>query len=88
MQTVQRAFRNGYHRNTLRLSARRVDGNRIEELKKIADEMGYQPNKVASFMRTKKSNIIAVVISSLSSEYTALIRSSRGREPHRRTGIL
>lgn len=37
-----------------------------------ADEMGYQPNKVASFMRTKKSNIIAVVISSLSNPFFSI----------------
>lgn len=43
-----------------------------KRVKIVADEMGYQPNKVASFMRTKKSNIIAVVISSLSNPFFSI----------------
>lgn len=43
-----------------------------KRVKSVAEEMGYQPNKVASFMRTKKSNIIAVVISSLSNPFFSI----------------
>lgn len=44
-----------------------------EEMKKrvrqTAKEMGYQPNRIAGYMRTKKSNIIAIVISSLGNPF-------------------
>lgn len=38
-------------------------------VKKTATEMGYQPNQVASFIRSRKSRIIAVVISSLTNPF-------------------
>lgn len=38
-------------------------------VKKTAKEMGYQPNQVASFIRSRKSKIIAVVISSLTNPF-------------------
>lgn len=43
-----------------------------KRVKRTADEMGYQSNRVASFMRTKKSNIVAVVISSLSNPFFSI----------------
>ena len=62
VNTVSRALRNCSDIGTSTKAA----------VKKVADEMGYQPNKVASFMRTKKSNIIAVVISSLSNPFFSI----------------
>lgn len=41
-------------------------------VKKTATEMGYQPNQVASFIRSRKSRIIAVVISSLSNPFFSI----------------
>lgn len=41
-------------------------------VKKTAEEMGYQPNSVASFMRTKKSNIIAVFVSSITNPFFSI----------------
>lgn len=38
-------------------------------VRKTAKEMGYQPNQIASFIRSRKSNIIAVVISSLTNPF-------------------
>lgn len=40
-----------------------------ERVKQTAQEMGYQPNRIAGYIRTKKSNIIAIVISSLSNPF-------------------
>lgn len=62
VNTVSRALRN----------CSDIGASTKAAVKKIADEMGYQPNKVASFMRTKKSNIIAVVISSLSNPFFSI----------------
>ena len=41
-------------------------------VQKTADEMGYQPNRVASFMRSKISNIIAIFISSLHNPFFSI----------------
>lgn len=40
-----------------------------ERVRQTAKEMGYQPNRIAGYMRTKKSNIIAIVISSLGNPF-------------------
>lgn len=42
------------------------------KVKQVADEMGYRPNRMASFMRSKKSNIVAVVISSLRNPFFSI----------------
>lgn len=62
VNTVSRALRN----------CSDIGAETKKRVKVTADEMGYQPNKVASFMRTKKSNIIAVVISSLSNPFFSI----------------
>ncbi len=40
-----------------------------EKVKQTAAEMGYVPNKIAGFLRFKRSNIIAVVISSMTNPF-------------------
>ena len=35
-----------------------------ERVKQAAAEMGYVPNRIAGFLRSKRSNIIAVTVSS------------------------
>lgn len=62
VNTVSRALRN----------CSDIGESTKKRIKIMADEMGYQPNKVASYMRTKKSNIIAVVISSLSNPFFSI----------------
>lgn len=62
VNTVSRALRN----------CSDIGSETKKRVKVAADEMGYMPNKVASFMRTKKSNIIAVVISSLSNPFFSI----------------
>ena len=43
-----------------------------ERVKQTAMEMGYVPNRIAGFMRSKRSNIIAVAITSLTNPFFAI----------------
>ena len=43
-----------------------------ELVKQTASEMGYVPNRIASFLRSKHSNIIAVAVSSLSNPFFSI----------------
>ena len=43
------------------------------KVRQAAAEMGYRPSRVAAFMRTKKSNVIAVVISSLYNPFFSIV---------------
>ncbi len=40
-----------------------------ERVKQTALEMGYVPNRIASFLRSKRSNIVAVAVSSLTNPF-------------------
>ena len=40
-----------------------------ERVKQTAMEMGYVPNKIAGFLRSKRSNIIAVAVNSLTNPF-------------------
>lgn len=43
-----------------------------ERVKQTAMEMGYVPNRIAGFLRSKRSNIIAVAITSLTNPFFAI----------------
>ena len=43
-----------------------------ERVKQTAMEMGYVPNRIAGFLRSKRSNIIAVAITSLTNQFFAI----------------
>ena len=43
-----------------------------ERVKQTAMEMGYVPNKIAGFLRSKRSNIIAVAVNSLTNPFFAI----------------
>lgn len=69
------AERLGTSKNTVSRALRDCSDIGVEmkaRVKKTAKEMGYQPNQVASFIRSRKSRIIAVVISSLSNPFFSI----------------
>lgn len=69
------ADRLGTSKNTVSRALRDCSDIGAEMKKKVrqtAEEMGYQPNRIAGFMRTKKSNIIAIVISSLGNPFFSI----------------
>lgn len=43
-----------------------------EKVRLAAEYMGYVPNKIASFLRSKRSNIVSVVISSLTNPFFSI----------------
>lgn len=43
-----------------------------ERVKQTAMEMGYVPNRIAGFLRSKRSNIIAVVVNSLTNPFYSI----------------
>lgn len=43
-----------------------------EKVKQTAMEMGYVPNRIAGFLRSKRSNIVAVVVNSLTNPFFAI----------------
>src|SRR5699024_7944563 len=43
-----------------------------ERVKQTAMEMGYVPNRIAGFLRSKRSNIIAVAVNSLTNPFFAI----------------
>lgn len=51
-----------------------------KKIKKIAEEYGYIPNKVPAFMRFGKTNMIGVVISSITNPYFTIAIDELSRE--------
>lgn len=43
-----------------------------EKVKQTAMEMGYVPNRIAGFLRSKRSNIIAVIVNSLTNPFFSI----------------
>ena len=43
-----------------------------EKVKQTAMEMGYVPNRIAGFLRSKRSNIIAVAVNSLTNPFFSI----------------
>lgn len=43
-----------------------------ERVKRVAAEMGYVPNKIAEFLRSKRSNIVSVLIASLTNPFYSI----------------
>lgn len=69
------AERLGTSKNTVSRALRNcsdIGAEMKERVKKTAAEMGYHPNNIASFMRSRRSNLIAVVISSLRNPFFSI----------------
>jgi LacI family transcriptional regulator len=52
----------GYHGE----GARAASGATVERIRKLADELGYRPNPHATSLRTRRSNLVGVLVPRLS----------------------
>lgn len=46
-----------------------------EKVLKVIKEYDFQPNKIAKFLRTKKSDVVALIVNQIENPYTALLVS-------------
>lgn len=53
--------------------ARAASGTTVERIRKLADELGYQPNPHATSLRTRRSNLVGVLVPRLSDIVLATI---------------
>jgi LacI family transcriptional regulator len=53
--------------------ARAASGATVERIRKLADELGYQPNPHAASLRTRRSNLVGVLVPRLSDIVLATI---------------
>ena len=69
------AERVGTSKNTVSRALRDcsdISSSMKDKVKQTAMEMGYVPNRIAGFLRSKRSNIIAVVVSSLTNPFFSI----------------
>ncbi|NLD26619.1 MAG: LacI family transcriptional regulator [Acholeplasmataceae bacterium] len=69
--------------NTVSRALRNCDDISIatqEKIKKLANEKGYIPNRVPDFMRSGKTNMIGIVISSITNPYFTIAIDELSRE--------
>ena len=62
VNTVSRALRN----------CSDISSETKEKVKLAAERMGYVPNKIAEFLRSKRSNIVSVIIASLTNPFFSI----------------
>jgi LacI family transcriptional regulator len=80
----------GVHPGTVSRALRGISGkvskDKRAEIEKVARDLGYQPNTIAASLRTKRTNIAAIVVPDLSKPalrpHRAGARAGTAEAPH------